>query len=288
MKLAVTITMKANEKRETEAIQRRSRRTVQSAGRRQLDRLAALHFKEHHQRGQRENGDEEEKIVADDRADDGHLLAGRGKHSVLGKLVQAGDYKLPGHQEKNRGSDLEEFLQIDLNAALDEHHAEQDGDDNSHDRADEAHQLARVQGDGGEDQNGFGALAQDHEENEDEEADPCVAAGEQSNLAFDLAFELAAGLHHEHDHGDDEDGSDQHDPAFEDVLVQLEARDHDGHADRSGKSGGQISIDRFAQIIAADLGEIGQGDADDESGFDAFAEGDDECLEHGKRGPLSN
>ena len=149
--------------------------------------------------------------------------------------------------------------------------------------ADEAHQLARVQGDGGKDQNGFDALAQHHQKDEQEEADPGVAAGEQSNLAFDLALELAAGLHHEDDHGDDEDGSDQHDPAFEDVLVPIEAREHDGHADRSGKSGGQSGIDGFAQIVAADLGQIGQGDADDESGFDAFAEGDDECLEHGKR-----
>src|SRR5437879_8105204 len=89
------------------------------AGGWQLDRLAALHFKQHHQRGQHEDGDEEEKFVADDGADDGHLLPRRGKHAVLGKLVQAGDYKLRGHKEKNRGGDPEEFLQIDLDAALD-------------------------------------------------------------------------------------------------------------------------------------------------------------------------
>ena len=63
----------------------------------------------------------------------------------------------------------------------------------------------------------------------------------------------------------------------------LKRESYDGHADRSGKGGGEGGIDRFAQIVAADLGKIGQGDADDKSGFDAFAEGDDECLEHGIR-----
>src|SRR4029077_18760051 len=174
----------------------------------QLHRLAALHFKQHHQRGQHQDRNEEEKFVADDGADDRHLLPGRGKYSVFGKLVQARDYKLRGHQEKNRGGDAEEFLQIDLDAALDEHHSEEDGDDHAEDGADEAHQLVRVQGYGGEDQNGFDALAQHHKENKKEEAYPSIAPGEQADLAFDVAFELAAGPHHEHDHGDDEDGSD--------------------------------------------------------------------------------
>ena len=194
--------------------------------------------------------------------------------------MQAGDYKLRGHKEKNRGGDPEEFLQIDLDAALDEHHSEQDGDDHAEDGADEAHQLVRVQRHGGEDQNGFDALTQHHQEDEEEEADPGVATGEQSYLAFDFSFELAAGLHHEDDHGDDENGSDQHHPAFKDVLVPVEAGEHDGDGDRSGKSRAEGGVDRLAQIVAPDLGEISQGDADDESGFDAFAERNDECLEH--------
>ena len=46
------------------------------------------------------------------------------------------------------------------------------------------------------------------------------------------------------------------------------------------KGGDQRGIDRFAQVGAADLGQIGQRDADDEGGFDAFAESNDECLQH--------
>ena len=250
------------------------------AGGRQFDGLAALHFKQHHQRGQHEDSDEEEKFVADDGANDRHLLPRRGKNPVLGKLVKAGDQKLRGHQEKNRGSDPEEFLQIDLDAALDEHHAEQNGDEHTEDGADKAHQLIRIQRYGGEDQNGFDALPQHHQKDEEEEADPCISPGKQADLAFDFSFEPAAGLHHEDDHGDNENGGNQHDPAFKDVLVPVEAREHDGHGDRSGKSCGQGGVDGFAQIVAADLGQISQGDADDERGFDAFAERNDECLEH--------
>ena len=37
---------------------------------------------------------------------------------------------------------------------------------------------------------------------------------------------------------------------------------------------------RFAQIGPANFGQIGQGDADDEGGFDPFAQSYDECLQH--------
>src|SRR6266478_23928 len=101
------------------------------------------------------------------------------------------------------------------------------------DGADEAHQLIRVQGYSRQNQNGFDTLSQHHKKDEEEEADPCVAAGEQADLAFDFSFELAPGSHHEDDHGDDEDGSDQHHPAFENVFVPVEAGEHDRHGDRS-------------------------------------------------------
>ena len=237
MKLAVTITMKTKRKDvdrghpETLAAGRPERFAAGGSGGGQLDRLTALHFKQHHQRGQDEDGDEEEKVVADDRTDDRHLLTRRGKNSVLRELVQAGDDKLRGDQEKNRGGDLKEFLQVDLDAALDEHHAEQYGNDNTQDRADETHQFTRVQRDGGEDEDGFDALAQDHQKDEREQTNPRIAAGEQADLAFDLAFELASGFHHEDDHGDDEHGGDQHDPAFEDVFIPFESGEHDGDGD---------------------------------------------------------
>ncbi len=186
-----------------------------------------------------EDGDHEEEFIANDGADDGHLFAGRGQNAVFGEFVQAGDDELSGDQEKNGGSDAEEFLQVDLDAALDEHHTEENGDDDSGKRADEAHQFGRVQGDGGQQKNGFGALAQNHQEDEQEEADPRVAASQKAELAFDFALHFASRLHHEDDHGDDEDGGDEHDPAFEDVFVKLETRENDGDADGSDKGGGR-------------------------------------------------
>ena len=250
---------------------------------RQRDRLAALHLEQHHEPGEHQDGDEEEEIVADDGADDGHLPAGGGKDSVFREFVQAGNQKLGGDKKENDGCDFEELLQVDLDAAFDEHHTEKNRNPYAQHGADETEQLARVQRDGGEDQNGFDALAQHHQEDEQEEADPGVVAGEQADFAFDLALELAAGLHHEDDHGHDEDGGDQHDPAFENVLVPIQAGEQDSNADRSGKGGGEGGIDGFAQIVAADLCQVREGDADDESGFDAFAESDDECLQHARK-----
>ena len=46
------------------------------------------------------------------------------------------------------------------------------------------------------------------------------------------------------------------------------------------KGGNQGGKDGFAQFGPADLGQIGQGDADDEGGFDPFAQSNDECLQH--------
>ena len=51
------------------------------------------------------------------------------------------------------------------------------------------------------------------------------------------------------------------------------------------KAAAEGGIDGFAQVVAADLGQIGERDADDEGGFNAFAEGDDECLQHGSTAP---
>ena len=71
---------------------------------------------------------------------------------------------------------------------------------------------------------------------------------------------------------------------------QVQAGDEDGGADGADKGGAEGGIDRLAQVVAADLGQVGQGDADDQGGFNAFAERDDECLEHvdGHRSQVEN
>ena len=70
-----------------------------------------------------------------------------------------------------------------------------------------AEELGGVEGDGGEDEDGLDAFAEDEQEDEEEEADlgdAGGAAGELGDLAFDFAFHGAGGLVHEPDHADDE------------------------------------------------------------------------------------
>ena len=145
-------------------------------------RLAALDLEQHHQGGQGDDGDEKEQVVADDGADQRHLLARRGKHAVFRKLVQAGNDQLRRHEEQNGSGDPEELLQIDAHAALDEHHAKHDGDDHARQRAQETEQFGGVQRDRSQDKDGFDSLAQDHQEDEEKQAKPGVAPARRPTL----------------------------------------------------------------------------------------------------------
>jgi len=136
------------------------------------------------------------------------------------------------------------------------------------------HQLVRIQGYSRQNQNGFDTLAQHHEEDEEEEADPCIAAGEQADLAFDFSLSLR--------------------PVFIMKTIMVTTKTAATSITQPSKissfqlrreSTTATAIDpakaargRRRPTCAdrcADLGEVSQGDADDESGFDAFAERDD-------------
>ncbi len=69
---------------------------------------------------------------------------------------------------------------------------------------------------------------------------------------------------HEPDHGEDEDGGGEHDPALEDVGVEVEAGDDDGYGDAGSDGGGESGEDGALELVAADFGEVGEDDADDE------------------------
>ena len=85
---------------------------------------------------------------------------------------------------------------------------------------------------------------------------------------------------HEPDHADNEDGCGQHNPAFDDVGVEVEAGDDDGDSDAGGDGGSECPEDGAFQLVAADLGEVGEDDAHDQRCFDPLAEGNDKCLQH--------
>ena len=99
-------------------------------------------------------------------------------------------------------------------------------------------------------------------------------------LALDVALHAAPGLHHEDDHADHEDGGDQHHPAFHDVGIQVQPRDQDGSDDAADDGGDEPAVNVFAQLGAADLVQIGEGNADNKGCFHSFAEGNDKGLDH--------
>ena len=157
-----------------------SRRWVHSArrlsagvasGREQSSGDAALVLEQHHQAGEGEHGDEEEEVVADDGADEAHLGGAGGQDAVFAELVQAADDELERHEVEDDGGDAEEALQVDLDAAADEQHAEDDGDGDSQEGSGEAEELGGVQGDGGENQDRLDAFAEDEQKHKEEEAD---------------------------------------------------------------------------------------------------------------------
>jgi len=58
----------------------------------------------------------------------------------------------------------------------------------------------------------------------------------------------------------------------------VSAGDDHGHADAAEKSRDQRGVDGLAQFLPPDLGQVSQGDADDERRLNPFAERNDESL----------
>jgi len=52
------------------------------------------------------------------------------------------------------------------------------------------------------------------------------------------------------------------------------------HADAAEECRDQRRVHRLAQFLAPDLGQVSQGNADDEGGLNPFAERNDESLKH--------
>ncbi len=101
-----------------------------------------------------------------------HLGGAGGEDAVFAELVEAADDELEGDEVEDDGGDAEEALQVDLDAAADEEDSEDDGDGDAEEGSGEAEEFGGVEGDGGEDEDGLDAFAEDkEEEDEEEEAD---------------------------------------------------------------------------------------------------------------------
>ena len=60
---------------------------------------------------------------------------------------------------------------------------------------------------------------------------------------------------------------------------ELGVGEDDGAEDAGGDGGAEGVEDGGLEDVVADLGQVGEDDADDERRFDAFAERDDKCLQ---------
>ena len=238
-------------------------------------------FQQHHQSGERQNRDEKKGIITHNRPNQGHLsLTGR-QNAGLGKIVQSGNHKLEGDKKQYDTRDPKKFLQIDADAALDEHHPKNHSQRHSQQGADEAHQLGRVQRDAREDEDCLYTLAKDHQEDKSKYAPLRAAAGEGTDLGFDLTCKFAGGAGHKDDHAGHKESGNQFDPAFKSVAVQTQARKHQGPSHAAHKGSNQAGIDCFAQVKASNFGEIGKRDPHNEGRLNTFPERNNQGLEHG-------
>ena len=93
---------------------------------------------------------------------------------------------------------------------------------------------------GAKNQNEFGAFADDHQENERADSPSCRARRLLCvglDALFDVLAKRARDAVHPHDHGDHEDGGNQHQQAFKAVLASAETLKQNGNGYAGG--GGQ-------------------------------------------------
>ncbi len=95
-------------------------------------------------------------------------------------------------------------------------------------------------------------------------------SGQRSNFGFNLPPQCARGAHHEENHAHYQHGRRQHYPTFDFVLVDRKVRKQNGAGHAADQSRDQSRIDGASQIGPPNLGQIHQGDADDERGFNTF------------------
>ena len=150
--------------------------------------------------------------------------------------MEAADDELEGDEVEDDRGDTEEAAEVDFDAAADEEDSEDYSDGDAEDSAGEAEDFAGVKGNGGEDEDGFDAFAEDEEKDEEEETEFGGAADEIGDFSLDVAFEGAGGSVHEPDDADNESGGSEHDPAFKDVGIEVGAGDDgcDGYAGGDG------------------------------------------------------
>src|SRR5580658_726944 len=242
-------------------------------------------FHQQHGAGEGQDGHEEEDLVADDWTDQSHFLAAAGKHLAFGELMQPGDNELHYDDHQDDRSHAKEAAQIDADGAAHEADAEQYGEAQTEHNPCDIQDSGGIELDGGKHENGLHALAEDHQEDEQEDAPAAAGTAPLLQLSFNFAFHAARMAVHPDHHREDEDGANEQGPALIGVLAEAQAGEQPGEGKASNNSASEGPVHGRKEVAAADLAEVRDSDGDHQGGFDTFAESDDQCLQHSCKWP---
>ena len=167
----------------------------------------------------------------------------------------------------------------------DEEHPEPDGESQAGEGAEQRDEAARGEGDGGQKEGGLDPFPEDHEEGEEEEAGEdggrVATVDDLRQGPLHLAGDVLGVAPHPDDHGGDHGGGSQVEEALEDFLVDRHGVEGPGAGEARQDGGDEAGPDGLEVAAEAVLLQEGVDDAHHQGGLDAFAQGDDQGLDHG-------
>ena len=157
------------------------------------------------------------------------------------------------------------------------HSSNGNGAGDAYEGADPGLQTRAGELDGAKDEREFSAFTQNHQKNEEKYAPACGGAGARGinlDFFFYFIFQVARNAVHPYDHRNDEEGGDQHQEAFEAVLVDMPVFECDGDGQAECGRGGDAKPNETREMGPAGARQINEDNAYYERGFDTFTEGD--------------
>src|SRR5262249_30341884 len=126
-------------------------------------------------------------------------------------------------------------------------------------------------------------FAKHHQKHEEEDAPSCSAptsGGVRLQFLLNLFLQVARNAVHPNDHRNHEERGEEQQKPLETVLIDAVMVENQGYG--QAKSGGQGDArpHKSGEMSTTRAGEVDQDNADDQSGLDTFAEGDEKGRKH--------